>query len=369
MFNNGIMRAVSIVILIIGIIWSCKKEPDQDITYNPTPFSFPEISNFRKPEADPANPLTNEGVKLGHRLFFEKQLSKDGTLSCAGCHRPENGFSDPRRFSVGVDGIAGSRQAMSLINLAWSEQFFWDGRSATLREQALLPVPDPIEMHLSWEEAVARLKGLPDYPEMFLQAFGSKDITKELVAKALEQYQKALVSYNAPIDRYKRGTDSLSPAALRGMTLFNSEKADCFHCHSTPELFVHPSQTFGNNGLDEVESPEGFADKGLGGFTGNPDDNGRFKVPSLRNLTMTAPYMHDGRFATLDEVIEFYNQGPKISPSLDPIMIAEANRRVIQFGRWGLGLTPEEKADLKAFLIALTDSTLLSNPLFMPPTP
>jgi cytochrome c peroxidase len=363
------MRVVVILISISAIIYSCKKDTEPDNGYNPTAFDFPEISNFRAAEIDPSNPLTNEGVALGHRLFFERQLSKDGTLSCAGCHRPENAFADPRRFSIGVNGTVGKRQAMSLINLAWSDQFFWDGRSATLKEQALLPVPDTTEMHLPWDEAISRLRSLPGYQDMFLKAFGTTNISKELVAKALAQYQKALVSFNAPIDLYKRGEGTLSASALRGMDLFNSEKADCFHCHSTPEMFTHPAQIFGNNGLDEVDNTDGFADKGLGGFTGNPADNGRFKVPSLRNLTMTAPYMHDGRFNTLDEVIEFYNAGPKLSPSLDPIMIAEANRRVLQFNRWGLGLTPEEKADLKAFLVALTDSTILNNPMFRPPMP
>lgn len=352
--------------LMAGLIWACKKESGES-TFQPTAYKFPNPSNFRQPEIDPANPLSNEGVKLGHHLFFERQLSRDGSLSCAGCHRPENAFSDPRRFSIGVDGTPSARQAMSLLNLAWSDQFFWDGRSPSLRAQALLPVPDPTEMHLPWDQAIARLNSIEKYPEMFEKAFGTKTITKELAAKALEQYQKALVSYNSPFDQYIRGEGALSPGAMRGMQMFNNEKADCFHCHSTPELFVHPAQIFSNNGLDLVDNPDGFPDKGLGGFTGNPADNGRFKVPSLRNLTMTAPYMHDGRFRTLDEVIEFYNQGPQISPSLDPIMIAEANRRVLQFGRWGLGLTEQDKADLKAFLVALTDSTILSNPLFLPP--
>jgi len=363
-------RTLLILLLLFCILWACKKDPGPDTGgYTPAPYLFPSISNFRAPEADPANLLTEEGVTLGHQLFFDKRLSKDFSMSCASCHQLQHGTTDPRQFSIGVDGIPGTRQAMSLINLAWSDQFFWDGRAATLRAQALIPVPDPVEMHLPWEEAVSRLQSNNIYPEKFYQVFGSSTITKELVTKALEQYIKALVSYNAPFDRYIRGENSLNEAALRGQALFNSEKADCFHCHSTPELMVHPSQVFGNNGLDLVDNTDGFKDKGLGGFTGNPADNGRFKIPTLRNLTMTAPYMHDGRFQTIDEVIEFYNEGPKISPSLDPIMITEANRRVLQFGRWGLGLTEQEKADLKAFLVSLTDSTILTNPLFREPVP
>lgn len=361
--------SIILVFLAIATIIACKKEvsKDDDKPFEATPYSFPEISNFRKAPTNAENPLTEEGVALGHRLFFEKQLSRDMSLSCAGCHRPENAFSDPRRFSVGVDGIEGVRQAMSLINLAWSEQFFWDGRSATLKEQALLPVPDPTEMHLSWAEATDRLQNNAKYPPLFKKAFGTSAITKELVAKALEQYQKALVSYNSPFDKYVRKEGTLSESALRGLAMFNSEQADCFHCHSTPELLVNPAQIFSNNGLDLVDNVEGFKDKGLGGFTGNSADNGKFKVPSLRNIALTAPYMHDGRFQTLDEVIDFYNEGPKISPSLDPIMIAEANRRVLQFGRWGLGLTEQDKKDLKAYLLSLTDNTLSENPLFKPP--
>lgn len=354
---------------IVAFIWACKKDPaDNHVNgYQPTPYELPQISNFRMAEPNPDNPLTQEGVALGHQLFFDTRLSKDFGLSCASCHQPEHGFSDPRRFSTGADGTLGRRQAMSVINLAWSKQFFWDGRAATLEEQATMPIADPIEMHLPVEEAVQRLQNHAGYREKFKAAFGTDIISKELLAKALTQYMKALISYNSPFDKYIRGEAGLSPSAMRGYVIFNNETADCFHCHSTPELMVHPSQIFGNNGMDQVDNVYGFKDNGLGDFTGNPDDNGRFKIPSLRNLTMTAPYMHDGRFQTLDEVIESYNEGPKISPSLDPIMTAEAYRRVLEHNRWGLGLTVQEKEDLKAFLVALSDSTILSNPLFRAP--
>lgn len=351
------------------IVWACKKDPSTNPieSFKPTPYEFPVISNFRVAEIDTANLLTKEGVDLGHLLFFDNRLSKDYSISCSSCHEPEHGFSDSRRFSIGVDGTVGKRQGMSVLNLAWSKQFFWDGRAATLREQALSPVPDPTEMHLPWDEAVERLQSHPIYPEKFKAAFGTNQISSSLVAKALEQYMKALVSYNAPFDQYIRGEISLSPSELRGYQLFNNETGDCFHCHSTPELFVHPAKTFSNNGLDLVDNINGFKDNGLGDFTKNPNDNGNFKIPSLRNLSMTAPYMHDGRFETLDEVIDFYNDGPKSSPTLDPIMITEANRRILQFGRWGLGLTVQDKADLKAFLLTLTDSTYLKDPLYRAP--
>lgn len=353
--------------VIITVIWSCKKDPVMKDDFKTTPYDFPVISNFRPAETDPANLMTKEGVDLGHILFFDTRLSQDFTLSCASCHQPENGFSDSRQFSLGVNGTIGKRQSMSILNLAWSKQFFWDGRASTLRDQALFPVPDTTEMHLPWEEAVERFQSHPIYLQKFKAAFGTDQITSSLITKALEQYMKALVSYNAPFDQYIRGEISLSPAELRGYQIFNNETGDCFHCHSTPELMVHPAKTFSNNGLDLVDNINGFKDNGLGGFTKNPNDNGNFKIPSLRNLTMTAPYMHDGRFQTLDEVIDFYNDGPKMSPSLDPIMITEANRRLLQFNRWGLGLTEQEKADLKAFLITFTDSTYLKNPLYLAP--
>lgn len=290
-------------------------------------------------------------------------------MSCSSCHQPEHGFSDPDRFSIGVDGIQGFRQSMSLLNLAWSNGFFWDGRAATIREQALIPVPDPIELHLEWAEAINRLQSVPAYVEKFKKTFNTEVVSEQLVARALEQYIKSLVVYQSDFDKYTRGESVLSEAALRGQLLFNSEKADCFHCHTTPELMVHPSITFMNNGLDLVDNTEGFADKGLGSFTGNPADNGKFKIPSLRNLPMTAPYMHDGRFQTLEEVVDFYNEGPKMSPSLEPIMITEANRRILQFGRWGLGLTEDDKKDLIEFLKSLSDDSYLTHPRFKAPVP
>lgn len=363
------MKKLYFFVLIISIIGACKKDPSSESTssFKATPYQFPSISNFRTVEIDPANLLTKEGVDLGHQLFFDTRLSKDFTISCSSCHLPEHGFSDSRQFSIGVDGTVGRRQGMSILNLAWSKQFFWDGRAANLREQALFPVADPTEMHLPWDEAVERLQAHPIYREKFKAAFGTDQISSALVTKALEQYVKALVVYNAPFDKYTRKEISLSESELRGYQIFNSETGDCFHCHSTPELLVHPSKTFSNNGLDLVDNVNGFKDNGLGEFTKNPNDNGNFKIPSLRNLDMTAPYMHDGRFKTLDEVINFYNEGPKMSPSLDPIMITEANRRLLQFGRWGLGLTEQEKADLKAFLLTFSDSTYLKDPLYLAP--
>jgi cytochrome c peroxidase len=363
------MRAKNFIAVFIGIIvfFACKKELDNKIA--PTKYNFPSISNFRTLNQDPNNIMTEEGIQLGYRLFFDPILSKNFSQSCASCHQPEHGFSDPRKLSIGVDGNEGTRQAMPIINLAWHTRFFWDGRDSLLREQALEPVPNPIEMHLEWTEAVIRLNNIEQYKVGFERAFGTRTITKELVVKALEQYEKALINYNSPFDKFQRGEVGLSESALRGREIFNTERGDCFHCHSTTpaETTVNPARIFANNGLDEIDNLLDFEDIGLGKTTGNISDNGKFKIPSLRNLSFTAPYMHDGRFATLDEVIENYNQGPKISPSLEPIMLADANKRILLYGRFGLGLTVQEKEDLKAFLLSFTDSTVLTNPLFLPP--
>ncbi|MCO5248493.1 MAG: c-type cytochrome [Chitinophagales bacterium] len=365
------MKILVYCFLILFLALSCKKdgvEANED-DFKTTPYDFPFISNFRTFVDDPQNPLTNEGVDLGHYLFFDNRLSKDFTMSCASCHQPENGFSDPKRWSIGVEGLPGKRHSMSLLNLAWSKQFFWDGRAATLREQALSPVTDPLEMNSDWNTVVERIQAVPTYREKFKKAFNTEAVTSDLITKAIEQYVKTLVVYNSDFDKAMRGEKELSVAAKRGQALFNTEKADCFHCHTTPELLVHGSTTFMNNGLDLIDNPNDFSDWGLGGFTGKSSDNGKFKIPTLRNLRATAPYMHDGRFSTLEEVIDFYNQGPKFSPSLEPIMIAEANRRVLEFNRWGLGITEEEKKDLIAFLESMTDNSYLNDPHYLAPEP
>jgi len=353
------MKKLLLYSLIVGIL-SCKKETNPISTYQTTPYEFPKNTGFRKVPQQPDNPVTIEGVTLGKKLFFDTILSQNYTLSCASCHNPENSFSDNKQFSLGVGGVVGTRNAMPLINLAWSKAFFWDGRSSTLQEQALVPVPKEDEMHLPWAEAVQRLNKNPDYKALFKKAFNANNITDDLVVKAIEQYEMTLISYNSPYDKFNRMESTLNESALRGLFIFNSEKGDCFHCHnlSMPELFVR-ADIFSNNGRFEVSTITDFPDKGLGAITKNPEDYGKFKIPTLRNLAFTAPYMHDGAFATLDEVIEMYNQGPKFSPTLDTIMIVESNRRLEQTGTRALNLTPQEKQDLKNFLLSLSDSSFL----------
>jgi cytochrome c peroxidase len=243
---------------------------------------------------------------------------------------------------------------MPLFNLAWNfnDKFAWDGKELSLERQALEPVRNPIEMHSSWSNVALRLQQDQEYPTMFLNAFGTERIDSTLVTKAIAQFERTLISGNAKFDQYLLGNTSLSQQELNGFTIFMSEdKGDCFHCHGSDNNPLWTDNDFHNNGLDTS-----FNDLGLGAVTGDPDDNGKFKSPSLRNLVYTAPYMHDGRFSTLEEVINHYSEGLQNSSTIDPLM-----KKVNQ---GGVQLTPLEKADLKAFLITLTDDDFINNPSF-----
>ncbi|MGB0930399.1 MAG: cytochrome-c peroxidase [Chitinophagales bacterium] len=311
------------------------------------------------------NPLTKEGVHLGRMLFYDPILSGDSTQACASCHNQEFGFTDNEKtFSEGIDGIEGNRNSMAIINLVWKDRFFWAGRSGSLEEQALEPVPNPIEMHLEWGEAIVRLMRNVDYRVAFYKAFGIKTIQKEDVANALAQFERTLISIDAPYDQYYLGlNDDLSEDAIEGRAIFFSEVGDCFHCHGNDVNNLFAVNLFANDGLDSAEDYLGLADKGLGSITGNEIDNGMFRVPTLRNIELTAPYMHDGRFQTLEEVVEHYDSGMKYSPNLDPNFAVRFKNGVYQ----GLGLTEKEKRQLVTFLESLTDTAFINNPDFSSP--
>jgi cytochrome c peroxidase len=322
-----------------------------EIAPNATPYHL-TISQFApQPDLPRDNPLTGEGVALGGKLFFDRRLSADDSESCATCHNPHLAFAQPRRFSRGVDGDIGTRNAMPLENLAWKSSFFWDGRAATLREQVLQPIQNPIEMHESLANVVAKVSADKDYHRFFANAFGSPEITPDKIARALEQFLLVQVSFNSKYDRVMNGQTNFTAQEQRGFELFNTEYdpyhgqygADCFHCHGGPLL---QSQNFANNGLDSA-----FRDLGLFKTTKRAGDGGRFAVPSLRNVAVTAPYMHDGRFRTLDEVVEHYCTGMKRSPSLDPNLAKHPDG--------GVPLSAEDKHALVAFLKTLTDEKYL----------
>jgi cytochrome c peroxidase len=311
------------------------------------------------------NQMTVEGVELGRYLFYEKKLSGDNSMSCATCHNLNNSFSDTNRYSVGIDGFFGNRQSMALVNLGWENFFFWDGRESTLENQILKPVINPIEMHEEWKDAVAKLNLDMDYRNRFFRAFGEEGIDSTKAAKAIAQFLRTLISGQSKYDvmyKYENGialtsTDlaifqSIDNEEWAGYDLFKSlNGADCFHCHNGPLMRV---KKFSNNGLDAA-----FTDLGRGEITGNSNDNGKFKVPTLRNIALTPPYMHDGRFKNLDEVIEHYSSGVHISPTIDPL---------IEFaGQGGVQLDAQEKYLLKKFLLTLTDLNFVNNPKFTDP--
>ncbi len=319
-------------------------------TFTPVPFTM--SATFPIPDLPRDNPLTAERVELGRRLFFDKQLSVNNEQACADCHSPGMAFTDGRRTSRGAEGEFGPRNAMPLFNLAWKHSFFWDGRAASLREQVLQPMQNPIEMHETLTNLTVKLGQTNEpYPALFRSAFGSAEVTMEKAALALEDYLLTLTSYDSKFDRAMRGEQALAPEEQRGFELFSTEYdprrgqygADCFHCHGG---MLFQSQSFANNGLDDT-----FADIGRAKVTGKDADKGKFAVPSLRNVALTGPYMHDGRFQTLDEVVEHYATGVKRSATLDP--------NIAKHPDGGVPLSAPDKKALVAFLNTLTDYQFL----------
>lgn len=314
-----------------------------------TPYRFRFSKLFPQPLLPRDNPLTREGVALGDSLFHDPALSINRSQSCASCHRAAAAFSDAgRRFSLGAEGQAGSRNAMPLANLAWQKTFFWDGRAPSLREQVLLPIQNPVEMHGSLPEVVARLAAA-GYAPAFADAFGTPEISADRIARALEQYVLTLVSCDSKFDRVARGGETFSAEEQRGFDLFHTEYdprhgqdgADCFHCHGGP---LFSDFAFHNNGL-ELETAA--SDLGRFNVTSNRFDRGKFKTPSLRNVAVTGPYMHDGRFKTLDEAVAHYVTGVRRSDTLDPNLAKHPDG--------GVPLSVDDQRALVAFLKTLTD--------------
>jgi cytochrome c peroxidase len=349
--------AKGILTLLIGIllISGCAKKEDPSPpseVFDPTPYDIAIPTGFPDMQIPEDNPMTVEGISLGRKLFYDPILSADNSQSCASCHNQEFAFTDNgKRYSEGIDGSIGTRNSMNLINAGWIPELFWDGRSANLEEQAFEPVPNPIEMHLQWTEAMNKLNSHPEYPDLFFEAFGTRDIDSTLVVKAIAQFERTLISADTKWDKYLVGEYTLTQAETKGFEIFFTEKGDCFHCHGT---ILFTDNLFHNNGLDAV-----ITDRGLADVTGNPNDIGKFRSPTLRNIFFTAPYMHDGRFETIEEVIDHYSEGVKWSPTVDPLM------KKVNEG--GIRLTEEEKLNLIAFLKVLTDSTFVTNPEFANP--
>lgn len=330
--------------------------------YKPMAYTFDVPAYMPRPIVPEDNPMTVEGVELGRMLFFDPIFSADSTLSCAGCHDPKLAFTDGKAVSKGILGIEGKRSAMSLVNLAYSTRgFFWDGRSRSLEEQALIPIEDHAEMADTWENVEDKLRRHESYPQFFRSAFGierKSEITRDLAVKAIAQFERTLISAQSRYDKVIWESNGFpTDSEQRGIALFFIEDDQtvahpgCSHCHFNP-LFT--DNQFRNNGLDSVASLEDFIDKGLGGFNGNVYDNGKFKVPTLRNVVLTAPYMHDGRFASLEEVLDSYSRGGH--------GVANEDTNILPFS-----LTDQDKADLIAFLNMLTDTSFVNNPEFQSP--
>jgi len=359
------MRIWIFIALILIILSSCEKDPvplkgctdnaainynpyvtteSEDCIYGTTPYIIPTPYLFPEMNIPSSNPMTVEGVALGEKLFKDPILSANNTQACIDCHTQNSSFSDPNQFSTGIDNITGERNASALINLGWNTSFNWDGSAASLEEQAFEPVRNPIEMHNTWQNVEEALNSNNEYPVLFKKAFNIDYIDSTHVVMALAQFERSLVSVNSKFDRFIIGQEQLTTSELNGYAIFNSEKGDCFHCHGT-QMFMDNS--FHNNGLDT----DPFLDLGRAKVTGNINDNGKFKTPTLRNIEFSAPYMHDGRFSTLEEVIEHYNSGGNYSSTVDPLMK--------KLGI-GLQLTNQEKEDLIAFLKTLSDENFIS---------
>lgn len=297
------------------------------------------------------NQMTEEGVALGRKLFYDPILSGNNTQSCASCHKQEFAFGDDKALSIGIDGLPGTRNTMPLANLGFQRKFFWDGGAADIESQAIAPIQNPVEMHETLPNMLKKLNASSTYPALFEQAFGSKTITTSMVMRALAQFERTLISGNSKWDQVQRGEASLSAEEERGKEIFLAEdKGDCTHCHSFGSTFS--DFEFRNTGLDSIA-----IDAGRFLITLQATDSGKFKTPTLRNIAVTAPYMHDGRFATLEECVDHYNVNFKNAKYLDGTL-AERKK--------GL-LNAQEKADLIAFLHTLTDNAFLQNPKFAKP--
>jgi cytochrome c peroxidase len=333
-------------------------------------FSAPFVFGRFQVPAD--NPLTKEAVELGRRLFYDPRLSANGKVSCSTCHIQRLAFTDGRTTSVGVSGKPLAFNSMSLANLMWGPQrFFWNGRVASLEEQVLTPLQHADEMAQDLGRLVKQLAADARYRELFEEAYG--EISSAAITRALASFERTLISCNSRYDQFLRGEITLEPQEELGRKLFMAHPdvkvtlrgANCIDCHS--QFLTSGSSArydgFSNNGLDD----EAHLQPGLQALTGNPAHRGLFKVPSLRNIALTAPYMHDGRFKTLAEVLDHYDSGIKKSSTLSAVVVEADNKAAAAGAQISLHLTSEEKAAIIAFLHTLTDQDFVTAERFSDP--
>lgn len=362
-----------------GIMFaSCRHDMEEDITPSATPYDlkipkfFPTLVNV--PED---NPLTVEGVELGRFLFYDGRLSgrthPDSLMTCGTCHLQSSSFEcgiNHPKFTdghpFGITGIHTPHYMLPLINIIWNnEGYLWNGlvsksgpdpTKRSLEDLVWMGVVAPHEMIGDTNRVKALFQSLPGYPDLFRKAFGSSKVTMKNINRAIAQFVRTLISSDSKFDRYLRGEEALTNQELNGFVLFSTEDGgDCFHCHGGSGNPLFTTNLFYNNGMDST-----FSDiRDRYHVTGNPADLGAYKATTLRNILFTGPYMHDGRFKTLDEVIDFYSDQLIWSPSISPLMHHIATG--------GARLTPQEKADLKAFILTLTDFSFLTNPAYAAP--
>jgi cytochrome c peroxidase len=343
------------LIFLIVFFFSCKKDIGTEFinpVHTATPYNLKYPTYFGSPFISPGNPTTTEGIILGRMLFYEKKLSGNNTMSCGSCHKQKFAFADSTSFSKGIDGTNSRRSSMALFNLAWQNKFFWDGRANSLEEQVPGPIQNPIEMHQDLSIAVSELQATSTYPPLFKAAFGTDVINAQNISNAIAQFERTLISSNSRYDQFRSGNSgALTNQEKNGYILFythpipssNIRGGNCSDCHSGD---LQQSKTFQNNGIDSI-----YTDLGLEAITGNSFDSAKFKVPSLRNIALTAPYMHDGRFNTLQDVLLHYNEHVNSKAKIySPILVASNTG-----GGTNLDLTAQEMDDIIAFLNTLTD--------------
>lgn len=323
------------LVIIITIVAACKKEvADSEVPLPQgeglTPYHLFSPSYFPQLIIPADNPLTVEGIALGRKLYYDTIISNDNR-ACANCHLQEYAFSSPIPNS------------MPHLNLAWNNKFLWNGLIEGQLEDAMA-----FEVNVFFNTDVTKLNNSTQYPALFKKVFNASTITTKEVAYALAQFIRTQSSTNSKFDKYLRYETTLTPSEMNGFVLYNTEKGDCFHCHS---LGLFNDNAYHNIGIDSIFLG---VNKGHYEVTGNSNDIGKFKTPTLRNVELTAPYMHDGRFATLEDVVEHYNSGVNNTSTLDPIF-SKPNHL------FGLQLSEQEKTDLVAFLKTLTDTTFINN--------
>ncbi len=353
---NTMKKYIIVLVAFTIIVIACRKKVSLPSSFTPTPYELKVPKGFPTPVVPLENPLTVEGVSLGHMLYYDPILSSNGK-TCNSCHFNDKSFSSP--LFISKTGVKIS--VPPHVNLAWNPEYNWDGTAPKLD---LLPLADfgPDFFNTNMPDLVQKIKNHPKYPLMFKQAFNIDDVAQltsdELQLKivyALSQFMRTMISSNSKFDKMIRHEANLTSEEMDGYQTFSTEVGDCFHCHGYP-LFT--SNTFNNNGLDSIHLG---ADLGLFIVTKNDFDKGKFSAPTLRNIELTAPYMHDGRFQSLEEVVDFYNAGVHWnSPNIDPLMTKAAKK-------YGLNLSSTQKANLVKFLKTLTDTTFIHNPAFINP--